>query len=257
MNRSLKTSSASYARASLTAALLLLLTSCIAPAPAPRFTIAAASNLSVVFGRIGAEFEQQTKVRPVFSFGSTAQLTRQIEEGGPFDVFAAADTDHVDQLNRKGLLAPDSRIVYARGILALWIPTGKANAIGDLAGPGIRFIALAKPELAPYGAAAVEALHNAGAWEQVKGKVVFAENITAAKQYGVSGNADAVFTAYSLVLKETGRILRIEPHLHKPIDQAAGAIARSPNLDSARKFLKFLHSPRGREILTESGYEIP
>src|SRR5580700_8509120 len=85
-------------------------------------TVAAAANLSEVFQDVGRQFEAATGIHPVFSFASTAQLAVQIENGAPFDVYAAADVEHVEQLEKKGLLVPGSRAVYATGILALWIP---------------------------------------------------------------------------------------------------------------------------------------
>src|SRR5437868_10214277 len=116
-------------------------------------TIAAAANLAALCAEIGPRFEAQTGIHPIFSFGSTAQLTQQIENSAPFDVFAAADSVHVDELARKGLIVPETRAVYARGILALWIPQASAagvTRIEDLTSPQVRFIAIAKPELAPY-----------------------------------------------------------------------------------------------------------
>src|SRR6202140_1429775 len=124
------------------------------PAATTEITVAAAANLNDVFQRVGPQFEAQTGIHPVFSFGSTAQLAQQIEHGAPFDVFAAADTKHVEELDQKGLVLNGSRAVYARGVLALWIPTPsktRVSRIEDLVSNDVRFIAVAKPELAPYG----------------------------------------------------------------------------------------------------------
>src|SRR5580658_8314583 len=88
----------------------------------PEITVAAAANLTEVAQTLGAEFEAQTKIHPVFSFASTAVLTTQIENSAPFDVFLAADAEHADKLAGENLLAPGSNAVYAVGVLALWIP---------------------------------------------------------------------------------------------------------------------------------------
>jgi len=163
-------------------------------------------------------------------------------------------------LERKGLLAPASRAVYARGILALWIPESartKVNRIQDLTQPGVRVIAIAKPDLAPYGQAAVEALHHLEIWEQVKPKVVYAENISMAKQYGKSNNADAVFTAYSLVLHESGTIIRVGETFHQPLNQELAILAKSQNQAAARDFVNFLLNGAGKQILATYGYEPP
>src|SRR6185436_13535288 len=88
----------------------------------PELTVAAASNLTDAFAEIGPRFTAKTGIRLVFSFGATADLAKQIENGAPFDVFAAADTEHVEQLETKGLLIPGSRAIYARGRLVMWLP---------------------------------------------------------------------------------------------------------------------------------------
>jgi molybdate transport system substrate-binding protein len=223
-------------------------------------TVAAAANLSEVFQVVGSKFEAATGVHPVFSFASTAQLANQIENSAPFDVYAAADVVHVEQLEKKGLLVSGSRAVYATGILALWIPPGSAAKIDGpdgLVQPAVKVIALAKPELAPYGLAARETLQHLGIWDQVQSRVVYAENINMAKQFGASGNADAVFTAYSLVLKEKGKVIKVDEKLHNPIDQALGIVAASKHRDTAQQFVDFLLKGQGRGILGDFGYRVP
>jgi molybdate transport system substrate-binding protein len=225
----------------------------------PQVTIAAASNLTEVAKVLGERFESETGVRAVFSFGSTAQLTQQVENGAPFDVFLAADASHVQELEQKGLLAAHSRAAYADGVLALWMPSEQIaiNRIEDLTSPRVRVIAVAKPELAPYGAAAIEALRRAGILAAVQAKIVYSDNISMAKQYGASGNAEAVFTAYSLVLKERGKVIRIDEKLHSPIAQELGVIAASAHKPDAAKFTGFILNGNGRLILKDFGYEPP
>jgi len=251
--------------AGVLAALLLVGTACrpsesSSQATKNEVTVAAAANLTQVFQRLGPQFESETGVHPVFSFASTAQLTQQIENSAPFDVIAAADAEHVDQLDRKGLLVPGSRAVYATGVLALWIPPRSQATIGkieDLVLPEVHIIAVAKPELAPYGQATVDTLHGLGIWEKVKSKIVYAENISMAKQYATSNNADAVFTAYSLVLKEQGKIIQVDESLHQPITQELGIIAKSQHPNGARKFVDFLLTGKGRDVLRSYGYMVP
>jgi len=223
----------------------------------PGLTIAAAANLTDAFDRIGELFTRKTGIRLIYSYGSTAQLAQQIENGAPFDGFAAADTEHIDDLIREGSIVPESRIVYARGRLALWSPRGEVRGIGDLAARAIRFIAIARPEAAPYGRAAVESLRNSGVWDRVAPKLVYANNINAAKHYASSGSADAAFTAYSLVLHEPGRVLVVDESLHRPIDQAAGIVSASTRKAEARRFLSFLTESEGRSTLERFGYQIP
>jgi molybdate transport system substrate-binding protein len=227
-------------------------------APA-EITVAAAANLTEVAQTLGTEFESQTKIHPVFSLGSTAQLATQIENSAPFDVFLAADAEHVDKLDQKGLLAPSSSAVYAVGVLALWIPPSSKAQISkleDLKGSDVKVIAVANPKLAPYGAATVESLQHAGIWDAVMAKIVYAENINMAKQYGTSKNADAVFTAYSLVLKEPGKVIQVDEAMHMPIVQKLGIVARSQHMEDAQKFTRFVLGDTGRAILARYGYKI-
>jgi molybdate transport system substrate-binding protein len=228
-------------------------------APKREITVAAAANLTEVAQALGTEFESQTKIHPVFSFGSTAVLTSQIENGAPFDVLMAADAEHPDKVEHESLLVPGSNAVYAVGVLALWIPpSSKAQVtkVGDLTSKDVSVIALANPKLAPYGEAAVETLQHAGIWDQVKDRIVYAENISMAKQYGTSKNADAVFTAYSLVLKEGGRIIQVDESLHQPIVQKLGVIARSQHRDWSESFTNFVLKGPGRAILVRYGYKV-
>ena len=196
----------------------------------------------------------------VFSYGSTAQLAQQIENGAPFDVFAAADTEHVDGLVKSGKLTAASRATYARGQLALWIPKGEqmgVHELKDLGNAKIRFIAIAQPSLAPYGQAAVEALQSAHLYDGLQPKFVYGNTINLAKQLAASGNADACFTAYSLVLHESGTVIKVDPDLYKPIEQALAIVAASQRLPDAQKFNEFLLGPEGRSILAKSGYILP
>ncbi len=230
------------------------------PRAKQEIVVAAAANLTDVFQKIGAQFEAETGVHPVFSFGSTAQLTQQVEHSAPFDVFAAADVEHVDQLQREGLLKSGTEEVYAQGVLALWVPAGANSGVrtlDDLASPQVRVIAVANPKLAPYGEASVAALKKAGLWNRVEPKIVYAENINMAKQYGVSGNADAVFTALPLVFHETGRVLRVEESLHAPIRQAIAVLKSSDRAEAAARFIEYLIRGKGRAMLLQFGYLAP
>jgi molybdate transport system substrate-binding protein len=241
-----------------------LLTSCgkgvlVAPGPA-KVTIAAAANLTDVFGEVGPKFTEKTGIAATFSFGSTAQLAQQIENGAPFDLFAAADVEHVDSLIAAKKLTAPSRAVYALGQVALWIPKGEeagVHELKDLAKPGVHFIAIAQPNVAPYGQASVDALKKADLWTQLQPKVVYGGNISQAKQLASSGNADAAFTAYSLVKDEKGVVLKVDPSLYKPIEQALGIVAGATHSAEAERFRSFLLGADGRDILQRRGYQLP
>src|SRR4029079_9367890 len=115
-------------------------------------TVAAASDLTPAFEEIGREFESATKTKVVFMFGSTGMLTRQIENGAPVDLFAAANVSYVDQLEQKGLIIPDTKAVYARGRITLWTSNDspvRLQGIADLARSEVQRIAIANTDHAP------------------------------------------------------------------------------------------------------------
>lgn len=222
--------------------------------------VAAAANLTDVLGEAGRRFTARTGVRVTNSFGATADLAKQLEGGAPFDVFASADVAHVEELARKGLLAEGPRGVYARGRLVLWVPGAGGAAVArveDVAGEGVSRVALARPEAAPYGRAAVESLKALGVWERVEPKVVYSQSVAQAKQFAASGNADAAFLPLSLVRGAGGRYLEVDARLHAPIDQAVGVVKASRRRDDARRFVEFLLSEEGQAVFREFGYDSP
>ena len=217
--------------------------------------VAAAANLTEAFGEVGKRFTAKTGVRVVNSFGSTADLAKQIENGAPFDVFAAADTKTVEGLEKKGLLAEGSRAVYARGRLVVWFPRGSGASIEALTGAGVSKVAVAKPELAPYGEAAVEALRALKLWERVEPKVVYAQNVAQAKQFAVTGNAEAALLPRSLVKAGEGAAVEIDGKLHRPIEQSLAIVKASKKQEAARQFADFILSEEGQALLESYGYE--
>lgn len=229
-------------------------------AQADEITVAAAANLTDAFGEMAKRFNERTGVRVTNSFGATADLAKQIENGAPFDVFASADAEHVEALARKGLLADAPRGVYARGRLVLWLPPNAGASVArveDLAGEGVSKIAVAKPDVAPYGRAAVESLNALGLWAKVEPKVVYSQTVAQAKQFASSGNADAAFIPRSLVREGEGRAIDIDARLHAPIDQAVGIVRASKRQDAARRFVEFLLSDEGQSVLKSFGYDTP
>jgi len=247
-------------------ALLPLLTACSPDKPAnsratsQEITVAAAANLTNACEELGNQFTSETGIRVIFSFGATADLSKQIENGGPFDVFASADVEHVDELASKGFIAADARAIYARGRLVLWRPPGGTvvlNRIEDLTSADVKFIAIAKPDVAPYGRAAVETLRSLNLWPQVEPKIVYAQNVAQAKQYAASGNADLAFLPLALVKVGEGQYVEVDKHLYQPIDQVIGVIKASSKQESARRFVDFVLSQEGQAVLARFGYLTP
>lgn len=223
-------------------------------------TVAAASDLTAAFEELGREFETTHKIKVVFVFGSTGVLTRQIENGAPMDLFAAANVTYVDQLEQKGLIIPDTKAIYARGRITLWTTSDspiRVETISDLTRPEIRRIAIANPDHAPYGLAAKQALESAGVWDAVKPKLVYGDNIRQTLQYAETGNVDVAIVALSLSQQSKGRWTLVPEQLHQPIDQGLAVIKGTRNEQAARAFASFITGPRGREILGKYGFAFP
>ena len=222
--------------------------------------VAAAANLTDAFGEVGRRFTARTGVRVTYSFGATADLAKQVEGGAPFDVFASADVAHVDELARKGLILEGTRAVYARGRLVLWVPPGgraRVVRLEDLAGAGVTRLAVARPDAAPYGRAAVESLQALNLWTAVEPKVVYSQSVAQAKQFAASGNADAAFLPRSLVKEGEGSAVEVEERLHAPIDQALGVVRASGRHNAAKRFVDFVLGEEGQAVLKSFGYDAP
>jgi molybdate transport system substrate-binding protein len=219
-------------------------------------TVAAASDLTQAFEELGREFEAANGTKVVFTFGSTGMLTRQIENGAPVDLFAAANVSYIDELNKKGLIIPDSRAIYARGRITLWTSESsdlRLQGIADLARPEVMRIAIANPDHAPYGLAARQALESAGIWDRVRPKLVFGDNIRQTLQYAETGNVDVSIVALSLSIQSRGRWTLIPEEMHQPIDQGLGILKTTSNEPAARAFAAFLAGPQGQAIMKKYG----
>lgn len=254
-------------RLALFAALLLTLTSATACKDKPattsvpdELTVAAASDLTPAFEELGREFQASSKIKVIFVFGSTGMLTRQIENGAPMDLFAAANVSYIDQLDQKGFILSDSKAIYGRGRITLWTPNDsnlRFQGIKDLARPEVTRIAIANPDHAPYGLAARQALESAGIWEAVKPKLVYGDNIRQTLQYAQTGNVDIAIVALSLSVQSRGRWSLIPEELHQPIDQGLGILKSSKKVDAARAFSAFVTGPQGQAILQKYGFTFP
>jgi molybdate transport system substrate-binding protein len=224
--------------------------------------VAAAADLSQAFAEVGAAFEARTGQKVVFSFGSTGLLAKQIAEGAPFDLFAAADTSYADQLTHQGVCAADSRTLYARGRIVAWTRRGllqqPLKSLEELREKRFVKIAIANPEHAPYGRAAMQALASVGIVDEVRPRLVFGENVRQALQFAQSGNAEVAVVALSLAVGAEGDYLSIDEGLHRPIDQALVVCGKDKERTrGARAFSAFVGSEEGRRIMRRYGFLLP
>jgi molybdate transport system substrate-binding protein len=212
-------------------------------------TVAAASDLIPVQPDLQ---KAQPNLQIRFVNAASSVLSQQIDNGAPYDVFLSANAQFIDQLASNGKLRPDSVRTYATGRVAILWKDKKSHPISDLTQNWIRFVALANPRLAPYGAAAQQALQHAGLLPTLQGKIVYGENVRQALQLFDSGNADVVLTALSLV--EDRKPDLIPADWHAPIVQKAGVVSESKNQADADSFLQFLISPAGQAVFAKFGF---
>ncbi len=230
------------------------------PQPPHEFTVAAAADLQFAFTDIAALFKEQAGHDVTLVFGSTGQLAQQIENGAPYDLFAAANIQYIEDLADQGLVLPDSVALYAQGriVLAVNRQSGvTAETLADLLAPEIRHVAIANPEHAPYGVAAMQALQAAGVWEQLQPKLVLGENVRQALQYVQTGDAEAGIVALSVANVPEITWTLLDGSLHSPLNQALAVVASSPNADRAREFAAFINGDLGRPIMRKYGFVLP
>jgi len=226
---------------------------------ASEILVSAAADLTGAFKEIGAMYEKESGNKVVFNFGSTGMLAQQIEGGAPVDLFAAANKSYIDNLEKKGLIIPETKRVYAVGRITLAVPKGaaKLGSLQDLLRPEIKMVAIANPSHAPYGMAARAALEKAEVWERVKDKMVYGENIRQVLQYLETGNVDAAIIALSISIGSDVNYALIPQELHPPLEQAVAVIKGGKNQKAAKDFADFINGPKGRPVMKKYGFVLP
>jgi molybdate transport system substrate-binding protein len=221
--------------------------------------VAAAADLSRAFADVGKAFEAKSGKKVTISFGSSGMLAKQIAEGAPFDLFAAANVGFADDAVRSGRCAAETKALYARGHIVVWTKQGapKVAALADLADARFVKVAIANPEHAPYGKAAKEALQKEGIWDKVQPKLVFGENVQQALQFAQTGNADAAIVGLSLASSTPGEIASIPESDHAPLDQALVVCGTGARAAAAKELAAFIASDEGRAILSKYGFATP
>lgn len=243
--------------------LLSALSCCLSlTARAGEIQVAVAANFTAPMQKIAAEFERDTGHKAVLAFGSTGKFYSQVRNGAPFDVLLAADDEIPARMEKEGLAVPGSRFTYAVGKMVLWSPKlGYVDDQGEvLKKGGFAHLALANPKLAPYGAAAMEAMTRLGVADALQARLVQGENIAQAFQFVQSGNAELGFVALSQVYRD-GRIASgsawiVPPGLYSPIRQDAAILAKGRGNAAAEALMKYLRSVKAKAVIRSYGYEI-
>ena len=230
--------------------------------------VAAASDLSFPIKEIISQFEQKTGHTVKLTLGSSGNFQAQISNGAPFDVYLSADVDYVRQLDRAGLIEPNTIYVYAVGHIVLWVPNGspidvKKLGMQSLLQPAAKRIAIANPNLAPYGRAAVAALRHFNIYDRVSPRLVLGENISQTAQFVSSGAADIGIIADSIALSDpmrsAGKSWEIPPDAYPRLEQGMAILKharKAGHLEVARAFSEWFRNDASRAILKKYGFSL-
>ena len=241
--------------------LLLSLLSAATQVQADEVSVAVAANFATPIQKIALAFEKETGHKIVATYGATGKFYAQIKNGAPFEVLLAADNETPARLIKENAAVAGSQFTYAIGKLVLW---SAKPAVVDAAGEvlkkgGFDHLALANPKLAPYGAAAVEAMKTLGVFEALQTKLVTAESITQSHQFISSGNALLGFVALSQVLKDgkmEGSAWLVPAKLYSPISQDAVILDKGKGKPAAEALVKYLKSDKAKAVIKSYGYDL-
>jgi molybdate transport system substrate-binding protein len=242
--------------ASVNLLLVVILLSAAGEGMADEVKVAVATNFAGAMDALVERFEADSRHTVIVSAGSTGSHYAQIKNGAPFEAFFAADSERPRMLEAEGVAVARSRFLYAVGRLALWsLRAGYVDADGKVLDTGgFRHLAIANPELAPYGAAARDVLMARGLWEALLPRLVTGQDIGQAYTFVQTGNAELGFVAWAQ-LKRGGEIAGsywlVPESLHRPIEQEAVLLRDSSGV---REFVEFVKGSEAREIIRGYGY---
>lgn len=228
--------------------------------------VAAAADLSTALKDVAGAYENQTGVKVELSFGASGALTEQIQNGAPFDLFFSADMDYPRQLIAAGKADSTTLYQYAVGKLVLWVPTDSGldiehKGMDVLLDPSVKRIAIANPQHAPYGRAAVAALKHYGLYDQVSSRLVLGENVSQAAQFVESGNAQAGFVALAHAvapaMKGKGRYWEVRAEAYPALAQGVVVLAQSQHKKGAADFVEYIKRKEAADILKKYGFSLP
>jgi molybdate transport system substrate-binding protein len=227
-------------------------------AHADQTNVAVAANFTDAANEIAKVFKEKTGHEAILSFGSTGQLYTQITQEAPFQVFLAADDERPAKAIEEGFAVPDSQFTYAIGTLVLWSQDPElVQGEETLKSGDFTKIAIANPEAAPYGAAAVQTMEALGVYDQLEPKLVQGNNISQTLQFVETGNAELGFIALAQVARnDEGSRWVVPEDLHDTIRQDAVLLKTGEDSEAAKAFVEFLQGPEATAIIKEFGYGI-
>ena len=222
--------------------------------------VAAAANLRYILDEIKIKYAiVNPKSDIIINLGSSGSLVQQITNGADFDVFMSADKAFPDKLKAQGIVSGEVK-TYAFGKLVIWSNTiDVSKGIDILTDKSVNRIAIAKPELAPYGERAVQCLKYYNLFDKLKNKIVYADNIAQAAQFAQTGNAEIGFLALALALSPEmkGTYFLLDPKSYKPVEQSMVLIKGWQSNPEAARFMKFVLSVECKPVFEKYGFIIP
>jgi len=232
---------------------------------AQEITAAAAADLLFVMQDITARFQKETGMTAKVISGSSGNFFQQIQNGAPFDMFFSANLDYPKKLETAGLTEPGTFYQYATGKIVIWVPNDSkldvSSGLKSLLSPSVKKIAIANPQHAPYGQAAVAAMKSENIYDKVVDKLVLGENISQTASFVVSGSADVGIVALSLALspnmKNKGRYAEIPSSEYPAIEQACVILKSSQHKAAAKTFLDFIKTPVVADLFRAYGFSVP
>lgn len=225
-------------------------------AHAETVNVAVAANFTAAAEALAEAFKAETSNELVLSFGATGGLYAQISQGAPFEVFLSADDTHAARAIEEGFGVAESNFTYAIGALALYSTTLDVSGGAAALDADYNKLAIANPDSAPYGIAAVEALKRLGKYELLAPKLVVGENITQTLQFVDTGNAELGFVAASQIVGKSSQWI-VPAELHEPIVQDAVLLKTGEANPAASEFLEYLKSDTAVAIIEAAGYTTP
>src|SRR6202166_4243499 len=228
--------------------------------------VAAAADLSAALEEVAANYKKHSGVEVKLSFGASGALAQQIQNGAPFDIFFSADTEYPRQLIAGGQADGATLYRYAVGQLVLWVPKDSPldvehKGMDVLLDPAVKKIAMANPQHAPCGRAAVAALKHYGIYDRVSDRVVLGENVSQAAQFVESGNAQAglVALAHAVApaMQGKGKFWKVPGEAYPALDQGVVLLKSSSHRQDAEAFLEYIKTAEVAELLRRYGFSLP
>ena len=260
------TGSSSFSCALLAACIVLSATTSWAQEKkrADEITVAAAADLSIALKEIGDSYQKKTGLKVNTSFGASGALTQQIQNGAPFDLFFSADMEYPRQLIAAGEADGATLYQYAIGKLVLWVPAYSPldvehKGMSVLLDPSVKKIAIANPQHAPYGRAAVAALKHDGVYDRVAERLVLGENVSQAAQFVESGNSQAGFVALAHAvapgMRGRGKYWEVPAGDYPPLAQGVVVLSHSQHKKDAARFLEYIKTKEAADLLEKYGFK--